>query len=366
MVLVGAGHAHLQVIANAERLRAAGVDLSVVDPGDFRYSGLATGVLSGAVARDDNRVELAGLCLRHGVNHVAERAVGLAHRKRCLWLASGQTLTYDALSFNVGSLVDQRPFDTVGAEASIWPVKPLRVLADLYKALCADMARDRHGVVAVIGGGPSGCEVAANVAALVAGSRLRVMLVTRADRLWRDAPRGAARRLARELALRGVDIVLNTTITGSTGRCIYTSDGRRFAADHVVLATGPCAPAVVHATSLPASAGGLEVASTLHSPADSRVFAVGDCADFRPRTLPCHGVHAVRQAPVLMHNLIAAVGHRRCLHYRPGRNRLLILDLGDGTGLARRGRLWWHGRLSLRWKRRLDFGFMARLREPPG
>lgn len=362
IVLVGAGHAHLDVIRRAGTFRNAGLELSVVDPGDFWYSGLATGVLSGALPGDEDRVDVQRLCARHGVQHIAARAVGLAHRERRLWLACGRTLTFDALSFNVGSAVDTGTFEIAGAEARIWPVKPVRMLVDLHRALRHDIARGKAGVVAVVGGGASGCEVAANIATLTAGSRLRVLLVARSARLWPDAPQAAARRLTRVLAQRGVDIVLESNVTGIAGRGIQTADGRRFGADHVVLATGLSAPGVVRATGLPASVRGLAIGPELCSPEDPRVFAAGDCADFLLRALPCQGVHSVRQGPVLANNLIAALGTRVARRYKPRRHHLLILDMGDGTAIARRGRFWWHGRKSLVWKRRLDRGFMARFR----
>jgi hypothetical protein len=42
------------------------------------------------------------------------------------------------------------------------------------------------------------------------------------------------------------------------------------------------------------------------------------------------------------------------------------MDLGDGTGLAMRGRLWWMGRSALALKRRLDLDFIAAMRAPSG
>ncbi len=362
VLLVGAGHAHLQVIGQAARFRAASIELAVVEPGSFWYSGMATGLLSGAYERDDDRIALGRWCAHHGVARIADRAIGLDHRHRRLWLASGQPMAYDAISFNVGSEVSLQAFSGGQREANVWPVKPVRTLWLLRNALLDDMRRGAGGHIAIVGGGATGCEVAANIAALTAGSGFRVALYTRASRLWPDAPRPAARRLARELARRGVDIVFDTSIAGKAGRRLLAVDGRQFTVDHMVLATGLTAPGVMQASDLAADAQGLHVGARLHAPTDTRVFAVGDCAQFLPRPLPKLGVHAVRQAPVLAHNLIAGLTRRPYMSYRPRTRHLMILDMGDGTALARRGRFWWHGGLSLAWKRGLDFGFMARYR----
>ncbi|MDI6624430.1 MAG: hypothetical protein QME55_06840, partial [Brevundimonas sp.] len=58
-VLVGAGHAHLDLLHQSARLRRAGVRLTLVAPRMFHYSGLATGVLSGALAPEAAAIDVA-------------------------------------------------------------------------------------------------------------------------------------------------------------------------------------------------------------------------------------------------------------------------------------------------------------------
>src|SRR5699024_9540637 len=126
----------------------------------------------------------------------------------------GRRLDYDALSFNVGSTVDSGLFDATGAEAQIWPVKPVSRLWPLQQALRDNMAAGASSQIVIIGGGASGCEIAAHIAMLVAGSRCRVLLITRSARLWPDAPALVSRRLIRTLAARGAEIIFDTAITG--------------------------------------------------------------------------------------------------------------------------------------------------------
>ena len=69
LALVGAGHAHLAVIAQAGRLRNAGLDPVLIAPSTFDYSGLAGAVLAGAIARRDASIDIAALARAHGVEH---------------------------------------------------------------------------------------------------------------------------------------------------------------------------------------------------------------------------------------------------------------------------------------------------------
>lgn len=135
------------------------------------------------------------------------------------------------------------------------------------------------------------------------------------------------------------------------------------AAGVVVDATGLVPPAEVRELGLPVDeAGALRVDEHLRSVGDERVFGAGDCVLFEPEPLPRIGVFAVRQAPVLLHNLRAVLEGRPLRTFRPQDRWLLILSLGDGTGLAVRGRLWWRGRLAFLLKDWLDRRFLRRHR----
>ena len=105
----------------------------------------------------------------------------------------------------------------------------------------------------------------------------------------------------------------------------------------------------------------------LHTPADDRVFAVGDCADIRgpgvpDGGLPKVGVFGVRAAPVLLRNLAARAKGDPLKNYKPQRVWFASQNLGDGTGLASYGPLHWRGRSALLIKRGIDRRFMARYR----
>src|SRR4029450_5112586 len=87
----------------------------------------------------------------------------------------------------------------------------------------------------------------------------------------------------------------------------------------------------------PDGAGARRTDATLRSTGDSAIFGGGDCIAFDGQALPRIGVYAVREAPVLLHNLGAALDGMPLRTYRPQRRAVVILDRGRAARLAQVG-----------------------------
>jgi NADH dehydrogenase FAD-containing subunit len=363
LVLVGAGHANLGISRRASDFAAAGIEVVLVDPDAFWYSGLATAMLGGQHSPDEDRIPPGEVIGPRGGRFVRDRLVAIDRRSRELTLGSGRTLRYDALSLNLGSEVS---LDHVpgGGRWGV-PVKPTSNLWRLRRELEQRFAAGAAPRVVVAGGGASGCEVAANVDALARkhGASAELLVISRSPRLLREAPPRASRRILRSFERRGIAVSSACSVDACRPGQVDCSDGMRPFYDLVVMATGLKAPPVAAELGLATGpGGGLLVRETLQSVSDTRIFAGGDCAELSGRPLPRLGVFAVRQTPVLAANLRAALLGGRFASYRPQRRWLSILNLGPGEGLALWGGLSWHGRLAARLKHRIDLRFLERFR----
>ncbi len=263
-------------------------------------------------------------------------------------------------------MIDDRELAFAADGKDVWPVKPISGLAQLRTQLRERFERGEIPRLAVIGGGATGCEAAANLVALARhhAAEIDLRLIHARSRLAHSLPQRAIARLTRHLRAVGVDIRLERHVTKLEGRTLYLDDGQRMDVDLLVVATGLRAPTWLSTLNLPFD-DGLIVDDTLRSIADPNIFAVGDCARLQGHELPRLGVFGVRQAPVLHANLLASIADTPMRRYRPQSRWLSILELGDGTGLAARGRLWWHGRASRWLKHRLDRRFLQRYRRAP-
>ncbi len=362
IVLVGGGHAHLHVLLHADEFTRRNLELVLLDPGPFRYSGTATGLLGGRYREDEIKVDLQRLANARGARWIGEFARSVNPAMNRLTTASGEDIGFDLLSLNLGSVVG--PVPPVRGEPRVWPVKPLARLAGLRGELERDTAHPHR--LLVIGGGPTGCEVAANLAALRDShvANWAITLLTADERLCNRFPEGASRALHRHLVGLGIRVALNCPVRELTDHAAVTAHGRSVPFDHVVTATGlePRALALEGTQPWPRGSG-LPVAATLQWAGASNVFAAGDCADMVGHRLPRIGVYGVRQAPVLLHNLLAAVDGNPMRLYTPQSQYLSILNLGNDTALAVRGRCWWMGKAAMWLKDQLDSRFLAQYRE---
>ncbi len=362
VLLVGAGHAHLYVIRRAKALGAAGLDLCLVSPATFSYSGLATGALSGALSLRAGEVDIVALAAAHGVRHHPTTVEHVDLTERRAHLVGGGFVDFDIVSFNVGSTIA----DPLGLSSRprVWPVKPLAALLPLRDMVEREMAAaGRCPAIVIAGGGQTAFEISAALCGLCGrhGVRPNITVVgSRVDAAW--MPAKAARRLLATLRTRGVEFRADQVVSRTSDWCRLASGGS-LACDALVLATGLVAADIMRTLDLPVDEQGrLRVSSRLRTACNHRVFAVGDCGVMEDDPRPCMGLFGVRAAPVLVRNLVALARKRRLVTYRPQRHWLSIMDLGDGTGLALRGHIWWLGRTALRLKRGLDLGFVRRAR----
>ena len=361
IVLAGGGHAHLHALSRAAELTERGFDVTLVDPSPYLYySGMATGVVSGVYASEEHRIDVRRLVETGGGSFVEGRIRAVRAEHRALVLDDGSSLSYDAVSFCTGSSI---PRGEVPDDADVLPVKPVENAAEIHRRL---FSRDGDGPskLLVVGGGAAGCEVAANALALLErrGRGGEVTIAEKGGSLLQGSPKRARRSIGAYLEGRGVRVLTNTEVVSYGSGRARTAGGELLAYDLVVLAVGIEANGdAFRASGLPVGpCGGLWVDRALRSIADPRIFGGGDAVSYRGVGLPKLGVFAIRQGPILYHNLQAVLRGDPLRAYKPQKRFLYVLNLGDRTGLAVYGPFAWRGRLTWALKNRIDRRFMAK------
>jgi pyridine nucleotide-disulfide oxidoreductase family protein len=366
LLLVGAGHAHLEILRRQASRPLAGLDLTLVSVADrHHYSGMVPGFLQGQYEEREITFDLPALAARAGGRFVQGRATALDPKSREVHLEGGNALGYDLVSFNVGSRSAGDEEEAVRRHAAV--VKPISRAVDLRRRLAELAAERRDCRAVVVGGGAAGVEIACAIATVlerVAGRQVTILEGSGA--ILSDYSKRFRRRAEAVLAGRGIAIRTGARVERVEPDAVQIQ-GERLRSDLTVWLTGAAAWPLFGASGLPVDGKGfLLVDDALRSTADPRVFGAGDCVtpERHPET-PKAGVYAVREAPVLWRSLaaaIAAVEGGKPPRYEPQRGFLSLLNTGDGKALLRYKSVVTHSRWAWRLKDRIDRRFMARYR----
>ena len=362
LLLIGGGHAHMVTLANMSAIIKKGYSVTVIQPSDYHYySGMGPGMLGGTYQSDDIRFATRKVVENQGGTFILGKAHKIDPEKQVVFLeGSGEEIGYDVLSCNAGSYV---PRDKVVAEsAEIFTVKPIEgLLAAQQKILT--LSQERSINVAIVGGGPSSIEIAGNVEQLGQGQcahKPNIRLFAGRELMPR-LPKKISSLARKSLKERGVEILEGNYVTAIEPGSISLDNGKSFEADVIFPAVGVKPSPIFARSGLPTGPdGGLLVNRYLQSTAHKNIFGGGDCIYFEPKPLDKVGVYAVRQNPVLYHNLLASLGGEELQSFDPGGKYLLIYNLGSDLGILCKWSIIFSGRLAFRIKDFIDRRFMEK------
>ncbi len=365
VVLVGGGHTHALTLLAWAMKPMPGVRLTLINPEPTApYSGMLPGFVAGHYRLEELDIDLVRLARHAGARLVLDRAVGLDRRKRHVLLANRPPVAYDLVSIDIGITTDLP--DIPGFAAHALPAKPLHDFARRWDAFVT-RSRGRTAKIVVIGGGVAGVELALAMEHRLrnAGATPDITIIEAGPDILPTLGRGTRAALRRHLRRAGISIIADAAVARVAADRVHLADGRHLAADLVVGAAGAQPQPWLTETGLALHEGFIRVGPTLQSISDPSVFAAGDIAHLDHAPRPKAGVFAVREAPILHHNLRAALAGRRLRRYRPQRDFLKLISTGGKGAVADKWNLPLDGAWLWHWKDRIDRRFMRMFVELP-
>ena len=217
-------------------------------------------------------------------------------------LIGRHTIRYDYLVIAVGSVSND--FGTPGvpenclflddrAGADRFRNRLLDHCLRVSRAMSVDPAVDAHVRIAIVGGGATGVELAAELYNSAAAlrhyglevfdeSRLAITLIEAGPRILPALPERLAAAAHAELEALGVSVRCGLRVTEAQPHVIVTDNGR-IEADLLVWAAGVKAHPLLASLGLETNRNNqLVVRETLQTTLDERIFAIGDCCSCTP------------------------------------------------------------------------------------
>lgn len=251
-------------------------------------------------------------------------------------------IRYDYLVLAVGSVTND--FGTPGVrehfmfldqrrDADHFRARLLNHCLRVSRTMMMDANADEHVCIAIVGGGATGVELAAelyNAAAALRHyglevfdeSRLQVTLLEAGPRILPALPEELADAARGELEHLGVEVVTGAMVTQATATEVQTKDGAVYPAQLKVWAAG------VKGADFLKDIAGLEtnranqlvVRPTLQTTRDERIFAMGDCASYTPagaeRAVPPRAQAAHQMAATVLRNIGAMIDGKPLRDFR--------------------------------------------------
>ncbi|HDY95689.1 hypothetical protein LCGC14_0454890 [marine sediment metagenome] len=365
LVMIGGGHAHALVLRKWGMNPLPGARLTVINPGPTApYTGMLPGHIAGHYSRETLEIDLVRLCRFAGARLILSHATQIDREQRLIHVDGRPPVAYDVASFDIGitATMDIPGFATFGVGA-----KPLDAYARRWRDFLSAVEQgDTAPEVAVIGGGVAGCELSLAMAHALRAKNIqpRVTLLHSGPSLS-GLGNLARQRIEAKLRRADIDIYTDVRVTKIAADHVALHDGKKIPSRLTVGAAGAVPHSWLSQTDLPLSDGFIETTPDLSIRDDPSVFAVGDCAamPFAPR--PKAGVFAVRAAPVLFHNLRAALTNGPRKPFKPQKGYLKLISLGEKSALAEKFGLALSGPMLWRWKDRIDRAFMKKLDDLP-
>jgi len=241
-----------------------------------------------AIDRDNRQVIIAPILDEDGSEIMGRHRI----RYDYLVLAVGSVSN----DFHIAGVAKYCLFLDSRAQADRFRTKLLDQCLRVSRIMSEAPEKDAHVRIAVVGGGATGVELAAELYNAAAAlryyglevfdeSRMAITLIEAGPRILPALPEDLATAAREELEALGVHVLTNMPIVEATQEGLVTRSGEIIRAELRVWAAGVKAPDIL------SNIGGLEtngnnqllVRPTLQTTRDDRIFAIGDCVYFLPQ-----------------------------------------------------------------------------------
>ena len=366
LVLLGAGHAHVQVLKRYTELIRHGAlppKITLITPHPRQlYSGMVPGYVAGHYALEQCVIALEPLLAGTPVRWLQHSVSALDTNHNQVTLDDGTVLDFDWLSVNTGAVQDRHRLgeQMPGVREHGLFVRPIEAFGALWPRVVA-LAQTQALRLAVVGGGAAGIELAMAVRHRLPGAAVTLLA---GDALAANYPAAVQARVKQALKNCRITVLPDSASRFTEGEVLLAS-GARLACDVPLIATGAQAPAWLQSSGLTLDAQGfIAVDACLRSTSHPHVFAAGDVSSRVDRPIARSGVYAVRAGAALANNLNAALSGQPLKAHQPPAHTMNLLSCGNHEAIASWGPLSAQGRWVWWLKDRIDRGFIRRYQLP--
>lgn len=310
VVILGAGFGGLTAARSLDSI----ADVTLVDRHNFQtFLPLLYQVSTAGLAADHVAYPVRGALRKTKVKFRMGSPISVDHKNKSVKLDSSEVLAFDYLIVALGSATND--FGITGVAENTLGMKTINEALNIRSEIMRrfeDLCRfedDTKFSIAVVGGGPTGVEMAGAIAELKRGpltsdsaeaaKNIDVYLVEAGSRVLPALSPKLSERTKKDLEKLGVKVLTNAAVKEVKPRQIIFADGSKIPSEVTVWAAGVKGEPAMKKLSVPEENGRIAVDTTLQVTNYPYIFAIGDIAGAKGndgRFLPMVAPVAMQQA----------------------------------------------------------------------
>ena len=342
VVILGGGFGGLA----AARALYKDADVTVVDRHNYQtFLPLLYQVSTAGLAADHVAYPIRGALRKTSVKFRMASPINIDHRNKEVKLDSSEILKFDHLIVALGSV--SADFGIPGVKEFSLGMKSvseaLTIRAEIMRRF-EDLCRfedDTKFSVTVIGGGPTGVEMAGAIAELIRGplksdqaqvaKNINVTLIEAGPRLLPPFSPSLSARTKKDLEKLGVKVLLNTAVKELAHRKIFLKDGTTLQSEVTIWAAGVKGADAMKDLNLPIEANRVAVEPTMQVKNYPNLWALGDIAGAKGKDgspLPMVAPVAIQQGKFIAKQIKRISQNKKLEHFK-------YLDKGSMATIGR-------------------------------
>ena len=342
VVILGGGFGGLA----AARALYKDADVTVVDRHNYQtFLPLLYQVSTAGLAADHVAYPIRGALRKTSVKFRMASPINIDHRNKEVKLDSSEILKFDHLIVALGSV--SADFGIPGVKEFSLGMKSvseaLTIRAEIMRRF-EDLCRfedDTKFSVTVIGGGPTGVEMAGAIAELIRGplksdqarvaKNINVTLIEAGPRLLPPFAPSLSARTKKDLEKLGVKVLLNTAVKELAHRKIFLKDGTTLQSEVTIWAAGVKGADAMKDLNLPIEANRVAVEPTMQVKNYPNLWALGDIAGAKGKDgspLPMVAPVAIQQGKFIAKQIKRISQNKKLEHFK-------YLDKGSMATIGR-------------------------------
>ena len=359
LVLVGAGHANIQVLKKLTMQNYEGLQIITINNGyTSLYSGMTPGLIENYYKLDDVSINLAKLCKNAESVFINDEVIMLDEKKNIIYLKNHPPINYNLLSLNIGSQSKINNLE-ISKEAQIIKVKPISNLYNQINSIEKLILKEKVISCSIVGGGIGGIEIAFALQSRFQNS-IKLNLFADQNNIEKNISSRTYKKLIALLNNKNINFV-NSRIKLIQESHVEDEEGKKFPTRISIISTGAMSLPWITDSGLSLDKNGfINVNSFLQSESHKNIFATGDIASLNYQKRAKSGVMAVRQGEKLKENLFRFLLNKDLIHFRPQSSWLCLIGTGGKSALLNWGQFTIHGELIWKLKEFIDRRFMKK------